>query len=165
MEIDSANFGSHTRSYSKRSRAPTATRRYTKISNRTKQSSNTSCGEPRALLRSPELEGKARRALQPTGVQSAEKPSQLESENLTFRDENQALDTASNKKRRFRAQIRPMPTLEMPNSGTGVNIPPTTSQGDIEKRKKTNGAQTYDVEDSESEPEPDKEEPEGAAKT
>ncbi|KAH0898983.1 hypothetical protein HID58_048551, partial [Brassica napus] len=57
-------------------------------------SSNTSCGEPRALLRSPELEGKARRALQPTGVQSAEKPSQLESENLTFRDENQALDTA-----------------------------------------------------------------------
>ena len=48
--------------------------------------------------------------------QSAEKLSQLESENLNLRDENQALNTASNKKRRFRAQIRPMPTLETPNS-------------------------------------------------
>ena len=32
-------------------------------------------------------------------------------------------------------------------------------------REKTEGAQTYDVEDSESELEPDKEAPEGAAKT
>ena len=33
--------------------------------------------------------------------QSTEKLSQLESENLNLRDENQALNTASNKKRRF----------------------------------------------------------------
>ncbi|KAH0902953.1 LOW QUALITY PROTEIN: hypothetical protein HID58_042456, partial [Brassica napus] len=36
--------------------------------------------------------------------QSAEKLSQLESENLTLRDENQALNAVSNKKRRFRIQ-------------------------------------------------------------
>ena len=49
--------------------------------------------------------------------QSAEKLSQLESENLTLRDENQALNTASNKKRNFWTPIRPMLTLETPNSG------------------------------------------------
>ncbi|KAF3591522.1 hypothetical protein DY000_02021126 [Brassica cretica] len=62
--------------------------------------------------------------------QSAEKLGQLESENLNLRDENQALNTASNKKRRFRAQVRPMPTLETPNSGTDANLPPTASGGD-----------------------------------
>ena len=38
---------------------------------------------------------------------SAEKLSQLESENLTLRDENQALNAASNKKRQFRTQVPP----------------------------------------------------------
>ncbi|KAH0872915.1 LOW QUALITY PROTEIN: hypothetical protein HID58_070277 [Brassica napus] len=37
--------------------------------------------------------------------QSAENLSQLESENLTLRDENQALNASSNNKRRFRTQI------------------------------------------------------------
>ncbi|KAF3568454.1 hypothetical protein DY000_02015895 [Brassica cretica] len=91
--------------------------------------------------------------------QSAEKLSKLESENLTLQDENQALNTASNKKRRFRAQIRPMPTLETPNSGTGTTLPPKTSHGDAATREKTKGSQTYDVEDSESEPNPNKEAP------
>uniref|UniRef100_A0A0D2ZVX7 Retrotransposon gag domain-containing protein n=1 Tax=Brassica oleracea var. oleracea TaxID=109376 RepID=A0A0D2ZVX7_BRAOL len=59
--------------------------------------------------------------------QSAEKLSQLESENLTLRDENQALNAVSNKKRRFQTKI-------------------------------------YDVEESESEPEPDKEAPDGAVR-
>ena len=58
-----------------------------------------------------------------------------------------------------------MTTLETLNSGTGVNLSPTTSKGDAATRKKTNGAQTYDVEANKSEPEPDKEAPEGAAKT
>ena len=84
--------------------------------------------------------------------QSAEKLSQLVSENLTLRDENQALNTASNKKRRFRAKIRLMPTLETPNSRTGTTLPPTTSQRDAVTHEKTNGA------------EPDKEAPEGAEK-
>ena len=52
--------------------------------------------------------------------QSAEKLSQLEVDNLTLRDENQALNAASNKKRRFRTRVRLMPTLETPNSGTGA---------------------------------------------
>ncbi|KAF3567374.1 hypothetical protein DY000_02014455 [Brassica cretica] len=64
--------------------------------------------------------------------QSAEKLSQLKSENLTLRDENQALNAASNKKRQFRTQAK--------------------------------DAQTYDVEDSDSEPEPDKEASDGAAR-
>ncbi|KAF3549304.1 hypothetical protein DY000_02008178 [Brassica cretica] len=96
--------------------------------------------------------------------QSAERLSQLESENLNLRDENQALNTASNKKRRFRAQVRPMPALETPNSGTGVNLPPTASGGDASTREKATDAQTYDVEDSESELEPDKESLDGAMK-
>ncbi|KAF3553790.1 hypothetical protein F2Q69_00012853 [Brassica cretica] len=94
--------------------------------------------------------------------QSAEKLSQLESENLNLRDENKALNTASNKKSRFRAQVCPMSTLEIPNSGTGVNLSLTASGGDASTREKAKDAQTDDVEDSESEPEPDKEAPDGA---
>ena len=74
--------------------------------------------------------------------QSAEKLSQLESENLNLCDKNQSLNMASNKKRRFRAQVRPMPTLEIPNSGTGVNLPPTASGGDTSPREKAKDAQT-----------------------
>ncbi|KAF3539673.1 hypothetical protein F2Q69_00022702 [Brassica cretica] len=55
-----------------------------------------------------------------------------------------------------------MPTLETPNSGTGANLPTTTLGGDASTREKVKDAQTYDVEDSESEPEPDKEAPDGA---
>uniref|UniRef100_A0A0D3E914 Retrotransposon gag domain-containing protein n=1 Tax=Brassica oleracea var. oleracea TaxID=109376 RepID=A0A0D3E914_BRAOL len=97
--------------------------------------------------------------------QSAEKLSQLESENLTLRDENQALNAASNKKRRFQTQVRPMPTLETPNSGTGANLPTTAPGGDASTREKAKDAQTYDVEDSDSEPESDKEASDGAART
>ncbi|KAF3539667.1 hypothetical protein F2Q69_00022704 [Brassica cretica] len=75
---------------------------------------------------------------------SAEKLSQLKSENLTLRDENQALNTASNKKRRFRTQVCPMPTLETPNSGTGANLPTTTLGGEASMREKAKDAQTYD---------------------
>ncbi|KAF2562864.1 hypothetical protein F2Q70_00017806 [Brassica cretica] len=96
--------------------------------------------------------------------QSAEMLIQLESENLNLREDNQALNTASNKKRRSWAQVRPMPTLETPNSGTGVNLPPTASGGDASMREKAKDAQTYDVEESKSEPEPDNEAPEGATK-
>ena len=68
--------------------------------------------------------------------QSAEKLNQLESENLTLRDENQAHNAVSNKKLRFQTQIRPMPTLETPNSGTGTNLPTTAPGGDASTRKK-----------------------------
>ncbi|KAF3533203.1 hypothetical protein DY000_02039673 [Brassica cretica] len=97
--------------------------------------------------------------------QSAEKLSQLESENLTLRDDNQALNTASNKKRRVRTQVRPMLTLETPNSGTSANLPTKTMGGDASMGEKAKDAQTYDVEDSESEPEHDTEAPDGAVRT
>ena len=57
-----------------------------------------------------------------------------------------------------------MPTLETPNSGTDANLPPTASGGKASTQAKEKDAQTYDVEDSESEPEPDKEAPDGATK-
>ncbi|KAF3568513.1 hypothetical protein DY000_02014401 [Brassica cretica] len=75
---------------------------------------------------------------------NAEKLSQLKSENLTLRDENQALNTVSNKKRRFRTQVCPMPTLETPNSGTGANLPTTTLGGEASMREKAKDAWTYD---------------------
>ncbi|KAF3601131.1 hypothetical protein F2Q69_00035696 [Brassica cretica] len=108
-------------------------------------------------------EGKTQRTLQATGAES-EKLSQLESENLTLRDENQALNTASNKKRRFRTQARPMPPLETPNFGTGASLPTVAPGGEASTREKAKDAQTYDGEDSDSEPEPDKEASEGAAR-
>ncbi|KAF3529141.1 hypothetical protein DY000_02042184 [Brassica cretica] len=96
--------------------------------------------------------------------QSAEKLSQLESENLTLRDENQALNTTSNKKRRFRTQVRPMPPLETPNSGTGASFSTAAPGGEASTREKAKDAQTYDGEDSDSEPAPDKEASDGAAR-
>ena len=57
-----------------------------------------------------------------------------------------------------------MPTLETPNSGTCANLPTTAPGGDASTREKAKDAQTYDVEDSKSEPEPDKEAPDGAAR-
>ena len=96
--------------------------------------------------------------------QSAEKLSQLELENLTLRDENQALNAASNKKRRSRTQVRPMLTLETLNSGAGTNLPTTAPGGDTSTQEKAKDAQTYDMEDIDSEPEPDKEASDGAAR-
>ncbi|KAF3537149.1 hypothetical protein F2Q69_00021953 [Brassica cretica] len=62
-------------------------------------------------------------------VKSAEKLSQLEAENLVLRDENQALNTTSNKQRRFRTQVWPMQPLETP----------TTESNDIRKPPPLNG--------------------------
>ncbi|KAF3531190.1 hypothetical protein DY000_02040267 [Brassica cretica] len=98
---------------------------------------------------------------QVTGIREAQP---ARSENLTLRDENQALNTASNKKRRFRTQARPMPPLETPNFGTGASLPTVAPGGEASTREKAKDAQTYDGEDSDSEPEPDKEASDGAAR-
>ncbi|KAF3508492.1 hypothetical protein F2Q69_00006520 [Brassica cretica] len=87
--------------------------------------------------------------------QSVENLNQLESENLFRRDE----------KRRFQTQIRSMPTLETPNSRGDTTRPPMTLNGDGATHENGKGTQTYDVEDSESEPEPDKEISEGGTAT
>ena len=57
-----------------------------------------------------------------------------------------------------------MPTLETPNSGTGANLPTMAPGGDALTREKAKDTQTYDVEDSESEPKPDKESADGAVR-
>ncbi|KAF3593359.1 hypothetical protein DY000_02020581 [Brassica cretica] len=59
--------------------------------------------------------------------QSAEKLTQLESENLVLRDKNQALNMASNKKCRFRTQVRSIPSLDTPN--TAGDSEKETSEG------------------------------------
>ncbi|XP_013608046.1 PREDICTED: uncharacterized protein LOC106314764 [Brassica oleracea var. oleracea] len=58
-----------------------------------------------------------------------------------------------------------MSTLETPNSETGANPPTTAPGGDASTREKAKDAQAYDVEDSDLEPEPDKETSDGAART
>ncbi|KAF3507866.1 hypothetical protein F2Q69_00006413 [Brassica cretica] len=116
------------------------------------------------LHEATQREAKLQRQIDDLQDQSAEKLSQLELENLTLRDENQSLNAASNKKRRFWTQVLHMPTLETPNSGTGANLLTTAPGGDTSTREKAKDAQTYDVEDSDSEPEPDKEASDGAAR-
>ncbi|KAF2616605.1 hypothetical protein F2Q68_00039999 [Brassica cretica] len=59
--------------------------------------------------------------------QSAEKLSQLQTENTVLRDQNQALNATSNKKRRFNTRIWPMGNLNTPNSGEGTTDTPPTS--------------------------------------
>ncbi|KAF3492789.1 hypothetical protein DY000_02052663 [Brassica cretica] len=76
--------------------------------------------------------------------QSAEKLSQLESENLTLRDENQALNAESNKKR--------------------ASLPTAAPGGEASTQEKANDAHTYDGEDRDSKPEPAKEASDGAAR-
>ncbi|KAF3576377.1 hypothetical protein DY000_02031522 [Brassica cretica] len=95
--------------------------------------------------------------------ENAEKLSQLESENLTPRDENQALNVASNKKRRLWTLFA-LPPMKRPNSGVGASLPTAAPGGEASTREKAKDARTYDGEDSDSEPEPDKEASYGAAR-
>ena len=88
--------------------------------------------------------------------ENPEKLSQLESENLTLRDENQALNVASNKKRRLWTLFA-LPPRKTPNSGVGASLPTAAPGGKASTREKAKDARTYDGEDSDSEPEPDKE--------
>ncbi|KAF3574798.1 hypothetical protein F2Q69_00059726 [Brassica cretica] len=136
-----------TRSYPKRSRAPKATRWSTKLHRAREE-----------VMENPELSSEVQNLKERLGEhskrleQGAEKLNQLESENLTLRDENQALNTANNKKCSFQTRIHPMPTLETPNSGGDTPLPPMTSQRDGAAHEKAKGTQNYDEEDNESEP-------------
>ncbi|KAH0854478.1 hypothetical protein HID58_069208 [Brassica napus] len=55
--------------------------------------------------------------------QSAEKLTQLKSENTVLQDQNQARSMAGNKKHRFNTQVRPMGNLNTPSSGEGATDP------------------------------------------
>ncbi|KAL0826503.1 hypothetical protein Bca101_050180 [Brassica carinata] len=91
--------------------------------------------------------------------QSVEKLSQLPSENTVLQDQNQARNTACNKKRRFNTQVRPMGNLNTPNSGEGVTDPPPTSGVAGETPKGAENPQVHNLEESDSEPEYYKETP------
>ncbi|KAF2590100.1 hypothetical protein F2Q70_00038383 [Brassica cretica] len=85
---------------------------------------NPSESTPREAELQRQLDG-----LQSQLEQSAEKFTQLESVNLVLRDKNQALNTVSNKKRRFHTQVRSMPSLDKPNTTRGTARQPSDEAG------------------------------------
>ena len=101
-------------------------------------------------MENPELSSEVQNLKERLGEHS--KRLEQGAEKLNLQDENQALNTANNKKCRFQTRIHPMPTLETPNSGGDTPLPPMTSQGDGAAHEKAKGTQNYDEEDNESEP-------------
>ncbi|XP_013607947.1 PREDICTED: uncharacterized protein LOC106314656 [Brassica oleracea var. oleracea] len=92
--------------------------------------------------------------------QSAEKLTQLDSENLVLRDKNQAINTASNKKRRFRTQVRSMLRLDTPNTARGIARQPSDEAG--ASGEKVGDTRVHETISSDSEPDSKKEASEGA---
>ncbi|KAF2577198.1 hypothetical protein F2Q70_00011505 [Brassica cretica] len=97
--------------------------------------------------------------------QSAENLSQLQSENTVLRDQNQARSMAGNKKRRFNTQVRPMRNINTPNSGEGTTDPAPGSGVAGATREGAENPQVQHLEESDSEPESDKETPEKISAT
>uniref|UniRef100_A0A0D3A8S2 Retrotransposon gag domain-containing protein n=1 Tax=Brassica oleracea var. oleracea TaxID=109376 RepID=A0A0D3A8S2_BRAOL len=94
-----------------------------------------------------------------------EKLSQLQSENTVLRDQNQARSRACNKKRRFNTQVRPMGNLNTPNSGEGATDPAPGSGVAGATHEGAENAQVHNLEESDSEPESDKETPKNISAT
>ncbi|KAF3516159.1 hypothetical protein DY000_02058614 [Brassica cretica] len=97
--------------------------------------------------------------------QGGEKLSQLQSENMVLRDQNQARSRACNEKRRFKTQVRPMGNLNTPNSREGATDPTHGSGVAGATREGAENPQVYNLEESDSEPESDKETPEKISAT
>nr|VDD35948.1 unnamed protein product [Brassica oleracea] len=87
--------------------------------------------------------------------------SEVQSLKEKLNEHSKQLEQSAEKLNQLRARVCPMPTLETPNSGTDANLPPTASGEGAPGRENT---QTYNVEESESEPESDEEAPYGATK-
>ncbi|XP_013594494.1 PREDICTED: uncharacterized protein LOC106302554 [Brassica oleracea var. oleracea] len=87
---------------------------------------------------------------------SAKKLSQLQSENSTLRDQNQTSNVAGNKKCRFNTRVRPMGNLNTPSTGEGTTDAPPASGAAGATREGTENPQIHDLEESDSEPEPEK---------
>ncbi|KAF2569702.1 hypothetical protein F2Q70_00043810 [Brassica cretica] len=84
---------------------------------------------------------------------------------LSFRseDQNQALNTIGNKKRRFNTRVQPMGNLNTPSTEGGTtNTPPAPGAAGA-TREGTWNPQIHDLEESDSGPELKKESPERAA--
>ncbi|KAF2589452.1 hypothetical protein F2Q70_00039296 [Brassica cretica] len=97
--------------------------------------------------------------------QSAEKLSQLHSENNFLKDQNQALNTTGNKKRRFNTRVRPKENLNTPSTEGGtIDKPPALGVAGA-SREGTENPQIHNLKESDSEPEPEKEAPGRAAAT
>ncbi|KAF2534210.1 hypothetical protein F2Q70_00030010 [Brassica cretica] len=84
-------------------------------------------------------------------------------ENAALRDQNKAPNTASNKKCRFNTRVRPMGSLSTPNTGEGTTNASPASGAAEATREGIEDHQIYDLEESDSKPEPEKEEPKKTA--
>ncbi|KAF2540749.1 hypothetical protein F2Q68_00030978 [Brassica cretica] len=89
----------------------------------------------------------------------------MQSENTVLRDQNQARSRAGNKERPFNTQVRPMGNLNTLNSGEGANDPTPGSGVAGATRKGAENPQVHNLEESDSEPESDKETPEKISAT
>ncbi|KAF3602029.1 hypothetical protein F2Q69_00035270 [Brassica cretica] len=89
----------------------------------------------------------------------------MQSENTVLRDHNQARSRAGNKKHPFNTQVRPMGNLNTLNSGEGANNPTPGSGVAGATRKGAENPQVHNMEESDSEPESDKETPEKISAT
>ncbi|KAF2534746.1 hypothetical protein F2Q70_00029996 [Brassica cretica] len=94
---------------------------------------------------------------------SAKKLSQLQTKNASLRDQNKAPNTASSKKHRFNTRVRPMGNLSTPNTGEGTTNATPASGAAGATREGIDDHQIHDLEESDSEPKPEKEEPEKTA--
>ncbi|KAF3554572.1 hypothetical protein F2Q69_00013612 [Brassica cretica] len=94
---------------------------------------------------------------------SAEKLSQLQSEDTALRDQNQTLNVAGNKKRRFNTRVQPIENLNTSSTGEGTTDTPPASGVAGATREGTENPLINDLEESDSEHYPRKEEPEKAA--
>ncbi|KAF3498638.1 hypothetical protein DY000_02053501 [Brassica cretica] len=84
---------------------------------------------------------------------------------MVLRDQNQARGMAGNKKRRFNTQVRPMGNLNTPNSGEGATDPALGSGVARATHEGAENPQVHNLEESDSEPESDKETPEKISAT
>ena len=78
--------------------------------------------------------------------QSAGKLSQLQSANTALWDQNQALNTAGNKKRCFNTRVRPMGNLNMPITGGGATDTPPAPGVAGATREGTENPQIHELE-------------------
>ncbi|KAF3529654.1 hypothetical protein DY000_02042892 [Brassica cretica] len=126
------------------------------------QSQVTDLHKPRETTENPELSSKVQRLKEKIGEHSkqlelsTEKLNQLQTENAALPDHNKAPNTASSKKRRFNTRVRPMGNLSTPKTGEGTTNATPASGVAGETREGIEDHQIHDLEESDSEPEPEK---------
>ena len=90
--------------------------------------------------------------------QSAEKLDAMEAENLVLQQENQTLGATGNKRKQFRAKVRPMASLSTPRNDGGTSRQPAAAGDGPDSRETARDAtrvqedSDFDTEDEEYSP-------------